>query len=92
MQFGNETTTREGKPLIISAVPSRGERKMATGGRSQRRALLGEDDATLVFETSKGVEVVSTFDQMNLRDDLLRGIYAYGEAGGRCPICSVQAI
>lgn len=58
---------------------------MAAGGRSQRRALLGEDDATLVFETSKGVEVVSTFDQMNLRDDLLRGIYAYGEAGEGAP-------
>jgi len=53
---------------------------MAAGGRvSQRRALLGEDDATLVFETSKGVSVVSTFDEMNLRDNLLRGVYAYGE-------------
>jgi len=52
---------------------------MAAGGRvSQRRALLGEDDATLVFETSKGVSVVSTFDEMNLRDNLLRGVYAYG--------------
>ena len=36
---------------------------------------MGEDDATLVFETSK--EVVSIFDQMNLWDDLLRGIYPY---------------
>lgn len=49
-------------------------------GRAQRRALLGEDDATMVFETSKGVDVVSTFDQMGLREDLLRGIYAYGES------------
>ena len=48
-------------------------------GRAQRKALLGEDDATMVFETSKEVKVVTTFDQMNLREDLLRGIYAYGE-------------
>mmetsp|Transcript_2917 Transcript_2917/g.7204 ORF Transcript_2917/g.7204 Transcript_2917/m.7204 type:complete len:405 (-) Transcript_2917:303-1517(-) len=30
------------------------------------------------FETSKGVNVVATFDGMKLREDLLRGIYAYG--------------
>lgn len=34
-------------------------------------------DAALVFETSDDVKVVSTFDEMNLKDDLLRGIYAY---------------
>ena len=59
---------------------------MATGGdkaRSQNKALLGDDDATMVFETSKGVDVVATFDGMGLRDDLLRGIYAYGG----CVIC-----
>lgn len=56
---------------------------MATGegekARAQRRALLGDEDATMVFETSKGVDVVSTFDGMGLREDLLRGIYAYGK-------------
>lgn len=57
---------------------------MAEGGLStssgrQRRALLGDDDANMVFETSKEVSVVATFDQMNLSEDLLRGIYAYGE-------------
>lgn len=51
-------------------------------GRAQRKALLGEDDATMVFETSKEVKVVTTFDQMNLREDLLRGIYAYGKRWG----------
>jgi len=30
------------------------------------------------FETSKGVNVVNTFDQMKLKEELLRGIYAYG--------------
>lgn len=38
-----------------------------------------EDLSNVEFETSEEVEVISTFDQMNLREDLLRGIYAYGE-------------
>lgn len=46
--------------------------------RAQRKALLGDDDATMVFETSKEVTVINTFDQMKLREELLRGIYAYG--------------
>lgn len=37
-----------------------------------------EDGENLVFETSAGVEVISSFDQMGIREDLLRGIYAYG--------------
>ena len=38
-----------------------------------------EDDMTKIeFETSEGVEVIPTFDGIGLREDLLRGIYAYG--------------
>ncbi|RRT37006.1 hypothetical protein BHE74_00028833 [Ensete ventricosum] len=36
------------------------------------------EDKNLVFETSPGVEAVASFDQMGIRDELLRGIYAYG--------------
>jgi len=35
-------------------------------------------DSKEVYETSKDVAVVTTFDQMGLSDELLRGIYAYG--------------
>ena len=60
-------------------VPNFKLKKMATDiAKQQRKALLGDEDATMVFETSKGVNVVPTFDGMNLREDLLRGIYAYG--------------
>ena len=31
------------------------------------------------FETSEEVDVVTSFDKLNLKDDLLRGIYAYGK-------------
>lgn len=43
-----------------------------------------EDLSNVEFETSEEVEVIATFDQMNLREDLLRGIYAYGESGRLC--------
>ncbi|MCO5587181.1 hypothetical protein L7F22_041128 [Adiantum nelumboides] len=36
------------------------------------------DDDSMAFETSPGVEVYTTFDSMGIRDELLRGIYAYG--------------
>ncbi|XP_042520367.1 eukaryotic initiation factor 4A-III homolog A-like [Macadamia integrifolia] len=38
---------------------------------------IAEDDS-LVFETSHGVEAITSFDQMGIKDDLLRGIYQYG--------------
>ena len=43
--------------------------------RSRRAAV---DDDKLVFETTPGVEPVTSFDLMDLKDDLLRGIYHYG--------------
>jgi superfamily II DNA/RNA helicase len=52
----------------------------ATGGTRNRNAREdgGDADENLVFETSAGVEVITSFDQMGIREDLLRGIYAYG--------------
>ena len=44
------------------------------------------DDETLDFSTSDDVQIVESFDAMGLKDELLRGIYAYGGrpgAGGR---------
>ena len=39
-------------------------------------SLLKEDE-NIVFETSQDVAILSSFDQMKLKEDLLRGIYAY---------------
>ncbi|MFS7944263.1 putative RNA helicase [Helianthus anomalus] len=44
--------------------------------RGRRNTMV--DDEKLVFETSKGVEPIMTFDQMGIKDDLLRGIYQHG--------------
>jgi ATP-dependent RNA helicase len=46
--------------------------------KETRRGVEEEDLANVEFETSEDVEVIPTFDSMALREDLLRGIYAYG--------------
>ncbi|KAI6163113.1 P-loop containing nucleoside triphosphate hydrolase protein [Pisolithus thermaeus] len=38
---------------------------------------INPGDEKLVFESSEAISVVSTFDDLNLKEDLLRGIYAY---------------
>ncbi|OQR70303.1 eukaryotic initiation factor 4A-III-like [Tropilaelaps mercedesae] len=47
------------------------------GSRSKKQNL-DEAMTNIEFETSDGVEVINSFDSMGLREDLLRGIYAYG--------------
>ena len=46
---------------------------------TRERKVLEEDLANVEFETSEDVDVVPTFDSLGLREDLLRGIYAYGK-------------
>lgn len=59
---------------------------MAAAPASGRKRLLKEEDMTKVeFETSEEVDVTPTFDTMGLREDLLRGIYAYGTSGDLGP-------
>ncbi|KAK9093580.1 hypothetical protein Syun_028491 [Stephania yunnanensis] len=58
----------------VAATTSAGARRRSGPGGGGG----GVDDGALVFETSHGVEPISTFDEMGIRDDLLRGIYAYG--------------
>lgn len=48
-----------------------------------RRVAQTEDLSNVEFETSEDVEVIPTFDNMGLRDELLRGIYAYGKLFSR---------
>ncbi|XP_075856610.1 eukaryotic initiation factor 4A-III-like isoform X2 [Microcebus murinus] len=51
---------------------------MATSGSARKRLLKEADMSTVEFKTSEEVDVTPTFDTMGLREDLLRGIYAYG--------------
>ena len=53
---------------------------MAETTETRRRVIDTDDeDAKLVFETSEEVKVTRSFDSMKLREDLVRGIYAYGK-------------
>merc|ERR1712004_783051 len=52
------------------------QKSLKMAGRDRR--VIEEDLANVEFETSEDVDVVPTFDSMKLREDLLRGIYAYG--------------
>jgi ATP-dependent RNA helicase len=51
---------------------------MAARGRGNRTTDLRQDDEQLEFETSAEVKVHNTFESMGLKDNLIRGIYAYG--------------
>ncbi|XP_043916105.1 eukaryotic initiation factor 4A-III [Protopterus annectens] len=51
---------------------------MTTLSSGRKRILKDEDMTKVEFETSEEVDVTPTFDNMGLREDLLRGIYAYG--------------
>ena len=41
-------------------------------------ACSTDEDQKVNFETSKDVKVVPSFEEMNLKEELLKGIYAYG--------------
>jgi len=43
-----------------------------------RVVILLLDDNPELYETSQDVQVIQTFDAMGLKEDLLRGIFAYG--------------
>ena len=40
--------------------------------------LLDVDDVNVGYETSEGIKVIKAFEEMKLKSDLLRGVYAYG--------------
>jgi ATP-dependent RNA helicase len=44
----------------------------------KKRGNIREDDDNLEFETSSEIKIYPTFDSMGLREELTRGIYAYG--------------
>jgi len=46
--------------------------------QQKKRGNIREDDDNLEFETSSEIKIYPTFDSMGLREELTRGIYAYG--------------
>lgn len=75
MEFGKLFLCCSAAVLLIKETPKMAEPKRSRPGTS---AAQNEDLSNVEFETSEDVEVIPTFDNMGLRDELLRGIYAYG--------------
>ena len=51
----------------------------AEKGSSDWRSVGGAlDDENLVFETTKGIKPIASFDEMGMNDKVLRGVYDYG--------------
>jgi ATP-dependent RNA helicase len=53
---------------------------MARNEDDAERGFNHSSDSKLVFETSEDVKVVNSFDSLGLKEDLLRGIYAYSKS------------
>lgn len=80
-------------PLSVEFSPTRTPLEMASAGTQGRKRLLREEDMTKVeFETSEEVDVTPTFDTMGLREDLLRGIYAYGRSRIGCGLVLTREV
>jgi superfamily II DNA/RNA helicase len=37
-----------------------------------------QKDNDMIIESSEKLEIITSFDELNLREELLRGVYAYG--------------
>lgn len=57
--------------------------------RERKSGLDEEVDAMLDFEANEDVTVVPTFDNMGLKEPLLRGIYGFGTADVVLRVASV---
>jgi ATP-dependent RNA helicase len=69
--------TLKHKGLVLKMAD--GPTSAAAGAPARRAGAIDlDEDAKMVFETSKDVDVMASFETMGLNEHLLRGIYAYG--------------
>jgi hypothetical protein len=59
-----------------SAAAGRDASSVRDDGAPARSVLEGDEE--LLFQTTGPLEVVRSFEEMGLKEDLLKGIYAYG--------------
>lgn len=69
---GTAADKREVEAMAAVATTS-----VVPANRTRRGGVSAQDDK-LEFKTSEGIEPILSFDQMGIKDDLLRGIYGYG--------------
>ena len=66
----------------MSGLPkssSRGGRRGSDEDERDGSSRIRDSEDALDFTLSDGVDVLPSFDAMGLKEDLLRGIYAYGK-------------
>ncbi|KFK35858.1 hypothetical protein AALP_AA4G045900 [Arabis alpina] len=51
---------------------------MATSKKPDWNSEQALDEENLVFETTKGIKPITSFDEMGMNDKVLRGVYDYG--------------
>ena len=51
---------------------------------SQKERIDYDEKESMEITTSDDVEIYTSFDALGLKEDLLRGIYAYGEINDSC--------
>ena len=56
--------------------------KRSTAGQKER--IDYDEKESMEITTSDDVEIYTSFDALGLKEDLLRGIYAYGEMNISC--------
>jgi hypothetical protein len=70
--FSTRETTTEGDKCLASTPMTMCVFHISTSAQADRLS-----PQKLIFESSEAVSVISTFDDLGLKEDLLRGIYAY---------------
>ena len=48
-----------------------------TSTKKEKTTVLAEDEEMLI-ESAEKIELIQSFDELNLNEQLLRGLYAYG--------------
>jgi ATP-dependent RNA helicase len=62
--------------VIINKMEKSSKKISTSSVKDEAKAL--KEDTEMIIEASEELEVVKSFDDIGLREELLRGIYAYG--------------
>jgi hypothetical protein len=73
----------ESTQIVISSLFRPGWSSVSFNMSSSRGGIDRESDSKMSFDTSESIKVMPTFDSLNLKEDLLRGIYAYSKTRAR---------
>ncbi len=49
----------------------------STSTKKEKTTVMAEDEE-MIIESSEKIELIQSFDELNLNEQLLRGLYAYG--------------